>query len=75
MLIKKWLEAGNTIDAELARVKFGCHRLASRISDLRSDRFGNLPIIVTHRAARYGDNYFAEYRLDLDKYRLQNEIN
>lgn len=61
--IKAWLESGHAIDAETARINFGCHRLASRICDLKSDKYGNMAIKTIKRGARYGDNYFALYTL------------
>lgn len=62
-LIKAYLESGHSIDSEIARTLFGCHRLASRISELRTDKYGNIAIKVAKRAAKYGDNYFAVYSL------------
>jgi len=57
--IKQHLESGGTITALSALEKFGCMRLAARISELRKDK---LPI--ASRTITKGEKRFSEYYLN-----------
>ena len=56
--IKSYLEKGKTITPIQALNKFGCFRLAARISDLRNDGLNIATKIVTKDGKT-----FASYRL------------
>ena len=56
--IKSYLEKGKTITPIQALNKFGCFRLAARISDLRNDGLNIATKIVTKEGKSY-----ASYRL------------
>jgi hypothetical protein len=57
-MIIDWLAAGRGLTPLQALRKFGCFRLAARVSDLRS----NGHAIETRRVTKNGATY-AEYRL------------
>lgn len=56
--IKSYLEKGKSITPILALEKFGCFRLAARISDLRNDGLNIATKIVTKDGKT-----FASYKL------------
>lgn len=60
--IKQHLESGGTITALSAFEKYGCMRLAARISDLRNQ--DKMPI--ASRTIKKGEKRFSEYYLQLN---------
>lgn len=56
--ILKWLQGGNKLTQEQARIKFDCWRLGARIDNLRNEGYHIYTTIIKRNGKR-----FAEYSL------------